>query len=157
MEPRIPILLVLLIALINEKKRECILIPSNKILLKGSGHNKIYNLFIQAVKEYKKFGVNVKISQYDLFHFHKCKNGLLVFHCKEYPNNKKWNLGYCQKNSNVSMLNFNKRNLVFDPKTNIYSLKENTPGLLYYDYFSIIDYYIDPITLKTYYVKINNE
>ena len=139
----------------NYKKRDknkCKIIPKNAIQLYGIEHKKIYNLFMRAIKEYAKYGVTVNISQYDLFHFHYCKNNIIIFHCKEYPKNSNWNLGYCQIGSDITMKNFDKRNLLFDLNLGIFYIDENTNGLLYKDCESSIDYYIDPITFNTYYI-----
>ena len=111
--------IIALVICYNEIKQrkisnKCKLIPKEAKFIEGKESEFIKKLFVKAVKEYKKNNIDVKISQYDLFHCHKCDdNNRIIFHAKEYPENKNWNLGYCQIDSDVSMKDFNKRNLVY--------------------------------------------
>ncbi|VVU94299.1 hypothetical protein CPAV1605_19 [seawater metagenome] len=150
--------LIPLVILISntQQKRKCVLIPEESIELKGYEHYNIKNLFLKAIGEYKKNGVEVEISQYDLFHCHHCSNNTIVFHAKEHPNHKAWPLGYCQIGSKLSLKNFDKRNLVYCLKTDTFKILPHTPGLLFLDCKKIlIEYFIDPNTHKTYKLLFN--
>ena len=142
----------ILIFIQQNRKNKCKIIPENAIQLFNEEQQTVKTLFMRAVEEYAKNGIKVKISQYDLFHYHHCKNNIIIFHCKEYPNNSNWNLGYCQIGSDITMKNFDKRNLIYDLNLGIFYIGENTNNLLYQDCESFRDYYINPNTYHTYYV-----
>ena len=146
----IPTLLILTIINNKSGRHKCKLIPDDAHEIEEENGLNIYRLFMQAVNEYKKNGLNVKISQYDLFHCHVCHNEEIVFHAREYPKGK-YNLGYCQEGSNLSWKNFNKRNLVYNKNFNRWYLKKHTPHLLYYDCNIKKEYFIDPYSKKTYF------
>ena len=129
-------------------KNKCKIIPDNAILLNKYQDLITKLLFIKALKFYIKNNIEVNISQWDLFHLHINENKI-VFHSMEYPKEIP-NLGYCQLNSNVSLKNFSKRNLVYNLKRNKLYFKKNSKGLLYYDINSYEDRFIDPISSKTY-------
>lgn len=71
---------------------------------------------------------DVEISPYNLFHCHlifsKSNSLLFLFHAFEYPKDSPSDLGFCQAESNVSMhtRNFNKRNALYDWKTDIFTI-----------------------------------
>jgi hypothetical protein len=148
----IPTLLIL--AIINNKRDryKCEIIPVDAIEIKYDNGINIHSLFMKAINKYKNNGLNVKISQYDLFHCHVCHNEDIVFHAKEYPKGKH-NLGFCQEGSTLSWKNFDKRNLVFNKNLNKWYFKKHTDKLLYYDCNIKKEYFIDPNSNKTYLKK----
>jgi len=146
-------------SIFNIKKRlfisKCKVIPDNAIKLYDFEHNETLNFFNCAIKEYKNHGLNIKISKYDLFHYHICKSNIIIFHCMEYPKDYHSNLGYCQAESNLkyNKKDFLKRNLVYDLQEKKYYLGKNTGNFVYMDCSLIEDRYIDPDNFNTYKVK----
>ncbi|VVU94463.1 hypothetical protein CPAV1605_185 [seawater metagenome] len=125
----------------------CKVIPEEAKKVNSKDSDKYRLLSLKAWRLYNS-QFKVDISQFDFFHFHICLDNSIRCHALEYPKDYPANLGHFQKNSNVSMTNFDKRNLMVE--NGKFKFVKHTPGLSYADCQAKLTIYIDPYTFNVY-------